>query len=127
MRSLFTAGFVHPKETAWMGQAVLPQQVYAATVEDVIVQGLKSGSDAYGAYSKMEIAEETTEGKEADAAAKESAARTAQIMQQTSAMQQTALAQQNKIMGMDKGVFFIGATLLGLAVVGGALYMVGKK
>jgi hypothetical protein len=126
MRSFFTAGLVHPKETAWMGQTA-PQQVYAATVEDIIVQGLKSGSDAYGSYSKIEVAEAGTEGKEAEAAAKDAAARTAQIMQQTSAMQQAALSQQNKVMGMDKGVFFIGATLLGLAVVGGALYMVGKK
>lgn len=126
MRTLFTQGFAHPRETAWMGQ-MRPQQVYAATVEDIIVQGLKSGSGAYESYSDIEVAEAGVEGKEAEAASREAAARTAQIMQQTTAIQQAALAQQNKIMGIDKTAFFVGASLLGLAVIGGAFYFLGKK
>lgn len=133
MRTLFTTGFQSPRHSFWMGQ----QSAYATTTPtatatketswaDVIAQGIKSGADAYGTYGDIQEAESGAEGREADAAAKESAARTAQIMQQTAAMQQSGAAKQGQIMGIDKTAFFIGASLIGLLAVGGTLLMLAK-
>lgn len=124
MRTIFTTGIQGPRYSFWMGQ--VPQQVYAATVEDIIAQGLKSGAEAYGTYGRIEVAEETTEAKQAEAAAREAAARTAQIMQQTQAITQQTIAERDKIMGIDKTAFFVGATLLGLMALGGTFYLVSK-
>lgn len=135
MRTLFNNGIVHPRDTAWMGQG---QSAYATTTpantatketswEDVLVQGIKSGADVYDSYSDIQTADEQADIKQAEADLKASALRTQQLMQQTTALQQEALANKNKIMGIDKTAFFVGASLLGLGVLGGTFYMLGKK
>jgi hypothetical protein len=134
VKSLFSSGFQAPKENFWMGR----NSVYVATTPtdtatketswtDVFSQALTSGAKAYGSYSDIKVAQATGEATESEAAIKAAQANTAQIMQQTLALQQAALAKQNQIMGIDKSVFFIGAALLGLAVVGGAFYLMAKK
>lgn len=135
MRSLFASGILNQRETAWMGQA---QTAFATTTPtdtatketswmDVLATGIKGGADAYGSYASIEREEEKTEGIEADAAAKAAALRTQELLKQTQELQKAQVSQQTQIMGIDKTAFFIGASLLGLGVIGGAFYLLGKK
>jgi hypothetical protein len=133
MRTLFTTGIQGPRHNFWMGQQaayVTTTPTQAATTPagpwDVIAQSIKSGADIYGSYGDIQEAEAAAEAKRAEIEAKESAARTAAIMQQTSAIQQQTAVQRNQIAGVDKTAFFIGATILGLATVGGLFYLFSK-
>ena len=135
MRTLFNNGIVHPRDTAWMGQgqtaSVTTTPTSTAAKEtswlDVFAKGLETGGDVYESYSRIQTADEQADIKRAEADARASVANTALITKQTLEMQQAALANQNKIMGIDKTAFFVGASLLGLLAVGGTLMMLGKK
>lgn len=133
MRTLFTTGIQSPRHNFWMGQEtafVNTTPTETSTKEtgvwDVVAQGLTAGADVYGSYGDIQEAEEGAAGKRAEAEAKAAAERTARIMQQTQAIQQETMSQRDKIAGVDKTVFFLGATLLGLATVGGLFYMFSK-
>ena len=133
MRTLFTTGIQSPRHNFWMGQ----QTAFVATtpaetttketgVWDVIAQGITSGVNVYGSYGDIQEADSAADAKRAEAQAAASAQRTAQIMQQTQAIQAQTISQRDKIMGIDKTGFFIGATLLGLMALGGTFYLLGK-
>lgn len=133
MRTLFTTGIQGPRNTFWMGQQaayVTTTPTQAATTPagpwDVIAQSIQAGANVYGSYGDIQEAEAAAEAKEAEAKAKEAAARTAQIMQQTQALTQQQAAQRDKIMGVDKTAFFMGASLLGLMTIGGIFYLMSK-
>jgi hypothetical protein len=128
MRSMFASGIMNPRETAWMGQSARgPQFVYETSVSDVIIQGLKSGTDVYKGYAGLQIEKEKTDVAEANANLKAIQAQTSIAMQQTQAAIQAEQAKQNQIGGIDKSVLVIGASLLGVAMLGGIFYLVSQK
>jgi hypothetical protein len=136
MRTLFNSGIICPRGAAWMGWSQSDYQEADTTANtttketnwwEIATQGLESGVDAYGSYTGTQTADAQADAKRAEADAAASAARTALITQDTMRMQQEALANQNKIMGIDKTAFFVGASLLGLGVLGGIFYVIGKK
>lgn len=117
MRSMFIGnGIRNARETSWMGQTA--PQASSTDGWGAIATGIKSGADAFKSYEQEQIAEEQRRAEEQKRAAAEAAARTAQIQQTTTALQLQAAGAQNKIMGIDKPVFYVGAALL-LLVVGG--------
>jgi hypothetical protein len=133
MRTLFTTGIQSPRHNFWMGQQhafVTTTPTQTATKEtgvwDVIAQGLTAGATAYGSYGDIQEAEAAADAKRAELEAQAAAQRTAQIMQQTQVIQQQTAAQRDKIAGVDKTAFFMGAALIGLVTVGGLFYLFSK-
>ena len=103
MRSMFLLNGIHnPRVTSWMGAG-------------------------YQTYTQEQIAEENRKAEEQRRLTAEANARAAQIQQNTAQINANAMSDKDKIMGLDKPVFFLGATLLVAAVVGGGFMMMKGK
>lgn len=133
MRSLFSAGIVNPRDSAWMGQAqtaFVTSTPTNTTVKetnwwDTLAVGLESGAQIYDSYGNIREAEYGADAKDAAATAAAANLRTQQIMQQTEALRLQALQKQS---GADLGktALFVGAGLLGLLILGGTFMMMTK-
>lgn len=126
MQSLFSIGFQNLGRSAWLGVDPAATDVKEKTETswlDVFNTGITSAADAYGSYGDIKEGEAAAEGKEAEAAVRAANERALQTMQQTNAL----IESRNKIMGLDKTVFAVLATFIGLGVVGTFVYMAAKK
>lgn len=100
MRSMFVTGFQHPSRTFFMGD-------FWDTIIGQIPTAIDKGTDIYLKRQEEEIEEERRRAKEAAAAAAAAVERTARIQ----------AGGDNKILGIDKTAFIVGAVGLGLVGV----------
>jgi hypothetical protein len=96
MRTIFVSGLQHPSRTFFMGD-------FWDTLVDQIPTAIERGTDIYLRRQQEEIEEEKRRAKEAAAAAALAVERTARIQ-----------VGGEKILGIDKTAFIVGAVGLGL-------------
>lgn len=118
MKSIYYQGLQSPRNTYWMGDRK-PDQLGQP---DWLPGLLQTGGTAFSQYESAQAAEDAKKAADAQRAAAAANAQTAA----TNAATQNAIINSKKIMGLDPGVFWVGAAAVGALGVA-AVVMASKK